>query len=88
MECTQAFEALKRKLVEAPILAFPQEVGGLVLDTDASNTGLGAVLSQEQGGLERVLAYGSRTLSKPEKNYCVTRRELVAIVFGLRKFRH
>ena len=87
-ECTQAFEALKRKLVEAPILAFPQEEGGLVLDTDASDTGLGAVLSQEQDGMERVLAYGSRTLSKPEKNYCVTRRELLAIVFGLRKFRH
>ena len=73
-------------MVVVPILAFPEEEGGLVLDTDDRT--LGVVLSQDQGGVEQVLAYGSRTLSKPEKNYCVTRRELLAIVFGLRKFRH
>ena len=87
-ECEVAFRRIKTALISAPILAFPHAEGNLVLDTDASDTGLGAVLSQEQGGQERVLAYGSRTLSKAERNYCVTRRELLAIVFSLRKFRH
>ncbi|KAI4877894.1 hypothetical protein NFI96_002308 [Prochilodus magdalenae] len=59
-----------------------------VVDTDASNWGVGAVLSQVQGGTERVIAYYSRALSKPERNYCVTRRELLAVVAGLRHFRH
>ena len=45
-------------------------------------------LSQIQKDQEVVLSYGSRTLTKPERNYCVTRRELLAIIFGLRKFRH
>ncbi|KAL7844430.1 hypothetical protein SRHO_G00229690 [Serrasalmus rhombeus] len=55
---------------------------------DASGCGIGAVLSQVQGGQERVIAYYSRALSKQERNYCVTRRELLAVVSGLRHFRH
>jgi hypothetical protein len=86
--CEEAFRELKRLLTAAPVLAFPHAEGQLVLDTDASDTGLGVVLAQDQGEGERVLAYGSRALNKPERNYCVTRRELLAIVFGLRKFRH
>ena len=86
--CEEAFMTLKGKLVEAPILAYPRATGKLVLDTDASNLGLGAVLSQTQDGQERVLAYASRTLTKCERNYCVTRRELLAVVFGIKKFRH
>jgi len=46
------------------------------------------VLSQEQDGREVVLAYALRTLSKPERNYDVTRRELLAVVFGLKIYRH
>lgn len=51
-----------------------------MLDTDASNFGLGGVLSQEFGGDERVITYTSKSLSKAEPNYCVTRRELLAVV--------
>ena len=87
--CQSAFEALKETLSRAPVLAFPAEEGALVLDTDASDMGLGAVLSQVQpDGVERVLNFASRSLSKPERNYCVTRRELLAIVYAIRKFRH
>jgi len=48
---------------------------------------IGAVLSQVQNGVERVIAYASRSLSKPERNYCVTRNELLAIVCYTKTFR-
>eukprot|EP00731_Ephydatia_muelleri_P039162 Em1159g2a len=53
----------------------------------ACETGIGAVLSQEHDGLERVVAYASRTLSKAERKYCVTRKELLAVVTFMRHFR-
>src|SRR2546425_334016 len=65
----------------------PMDSGEYRLDPDASNTAIGAVLSQVQDGEERVIAYASRTLSRPEKNYCVTRRELLAIVYFVKQFR-
>ena len=86
-ECEEAFARLKRCLVTAPILAYPAELGQFYLDTDASGYGIGAVLSQVQDGQERVIGYASRTLSKQERNYCVTRRELLAVVVYLRHFR-
>ena len=54
-ECATAFLRLRDALVRAPILAFPTESGDYVLDTDASNFGLGGVLSQIQNGQERSL---------------------------------
>ena len=59
----------------------PRDSGTFVLDTDASNTGLGAVLSQQQDGCERVISYASRTLSKSEKNYSTIRKELLAMIY-------
>ncbi|KAG8184468.1 hypothetical protein JTE90_002315 [Oedothorax gibbosus] len=59
-----------------------------ILDTDASKEGIGAVLSQEVDGKERVIAYFSKSLSKPERNYCVTRKELLAIVKAVEHFHH
>ena len=48
---------------------------------------MGAVLSQEQSGIEKVIAYSSRTMSKPERRYETMRKELLAIVNGLKQFR-
>ena len=52
-----------------PILALPSDRGTFTLDCDVSNYGLGAVLSQQQSGIEKVIAYSSRTMSKPERRY-------------------
>ena len=86
-ECEAAFEHLKQALISAPILGYPRPGRQLVVDTDASDVGLGAVLSQVQDGEERVLCYASRSLLRPERNYCVTRRELLAVIFAVRKFK-
>ena len=83
-----AFAELKQLLSTAPVLGYPRLEGLWILDTDASDVGLGAVLSQVQDGVERVISFGSRTLRKPERNYCVTRRELLAIVTFVSYFRH
>ena len=87
-EAQGAFQSLTQALCSAPILSFPRETGDFVLDTDASATGVGAVLQQIQDGEEKVLAYGSKKLNRQQRNYCVTRRELLAIVVFLREFRN
>lgn len=87
-KCAEAFRELKQHLTSAPVLAFPDYSQPFVLDTDASGVGIGAVLSQVQKGEERVIAYASRTLTKPERRYCVTRRELLAVVVYTQHFRH
>ena len=87
-ECEAAFSDLKDKLTTAPVLEHPHYDKEFILDTDASATGIGAVLSQVQDdGREHVIAYASRTLSKPERRYCVTRRELLAVVTFVHHFR-
>ena len=82
-----AFCTLKRKLTEAPVLASPRDEGIYVLDTDASDYALGASIQQWQDGGLRVIGYASRALSEAEKRYCTTRKELLAVVFGLKQYR-
>ena len=87
-ECQTAFDSLKLKLTSAPVLAHPDGKYPFLLDTDASGSGIGAVLSQTYpDGTEKVIAYASRALTKTERRYCVTRRELLAIVHFVRHFR-
>lgn len=75
--------------MSAPILSYPDVNGGLfILDTDASNNAIGAVLSQIQDGKEKVISYGSRTPTKSERNYCITRREMLALVYLINHFKH
>ena len=82
-----AFEQLQKCLITAPVLGYPDPKKPYVLDTDASGDGVGAVLSQIQDGEERVIGYYSKTLTPPERNYCVTRKELLAVVKGVKHFR-
>jgi len=58
-----------------------------IQSTDASDVGLGAVLSQDQDERKVVLGYASRILSRTERNYDITRRELLAVVYGLKTYR-
>ena len=71
----------KRQALHYPVPGKP-----FILDTDASNVGIGAVLSQEIDGQEVPVAYYSKALTKPERNYCVTRREMLALVSALKHF--
>ena len=87
-ESEAAFVNLKKALTSPPVLAYPRREGRFVLDTDASDSGIGAVLSQMQDGKECVIAYFSKVLQRPERNYCVTRRELLAIIRAIDHFHH
>lgn len=85
--CEDAFQKLKSVLVSPEVMAFPTDHCPFILDTDACDVSIGAVLSQMQGGNERVIAYASRTLNKAERNYCVTDRELLAVKHFVEYFR-
>ena len=87
-EQQKAFEVLKEKLVSPPVLAYPLAQNTFILDTDASNHSIGAVLSQLQGDSEKVISYASKRLGPTQSKYCVTRKELLAIVTFTQKFRH
>ena len=87
-KCEAGFQALKSALMQSPVLSMPADEGKYYLDTDASNESIAAVLQQEQNGEVKVIAYASRLLRGPEKNYCVTRKELLAVVFYAKAFRN
>ena len=78
---------MKACLVCAPILGFPTESGRFVLDTDASLFAVGGVLSQLQNDREVVIAYASRSLHLSQRQYCTTRREMLAAVVMCTHFR-
>ncbi|GJW76894.1 reverse transcriptase domain-containing protein [Tanacetum coccineum] len=79
-----AFQLLKQKFCEAPILALPEGNDDFVVYCDASHQGLGAVLMQK----DKVIAYASRQLKPHEKNYTTHDLELGAVVFALKIWRH
>ena len=87
-ECQVAFDGLKAALCDAPILAYPRSNGLFILDRDASDVGIGGILSQIQDGEERVICFASKKLNKSQTRYCVTRRELLAVVVFIQEFRH
>ena len=83
----RAFKQLKDKLSSAPVLMHFSEKLPLKLDTDASQYGVGAVISHVlPSGEERPIAYASRTLTKSERNYAQIEKEALSIIFGIKKF--
>lgn len=86
-EAEKAFQVLKGLLVSAPILASPDFSKEFLIQTDASDVGVGAVLLQGEGDEERVVAYASRSLGRAERSYSATEKECLAVLFGIEKYR-
>ncbi|CAC5423883.1 unnamed protein product [Mytilus coruscus] len=83
-----AFLNIKELLTLPPCLAYQNPHDSFVLDTDVSDIAIGAVLSQLQNGQEKVICYASHVLMKPQRKYCTTRKELLAVVKFCRHLRH
>ena len=83
----KSFEELKQRLIESPILQYPDYEKEFILITDASGKGLGAVLSQlDKDNKEVVIAYASKSLNNTQANYPITDLECLAIVWAIEHF--
>ena len=86
--CTEAFNSLKHALISAPVLRSPDFTRQFTVYTDASEYGIGGILAQhDDDNNEYVVCYASRTMTKAERNYTVTEKEALAVVYALRHFR-
>nr|GEY18690.1 reverse transcriptase domain-containing protein [Tanacetum cinerariifolium] len=85
-ECVKAFQTLKRKLTEAPILIAPDWDLPFELMCDASDFAIGAVLGQRQEKQFRPIHYASKTMTEVESNYTTTEKEMLDVVYAFQKF--
>ena len=83
----QAFNSLREKLLQLPVLAFPKRDGKFILDTDASGDQIGCCLFQEQSDGSHPIGYWSRSLNPAERNYSTTEKECLAIVWAILQLR-
>lgn len=86
-ECEESLSLLKRVLSQAPTISTYNEAEPLLVSTDASLYGVGAVLYQEYEGRTHYLCFYSKALNTAQKNYPATKRELLAIIYALKAFR-
>ncbi|XP_063635205.1 uncharacterized protein LOC134805954 [Cydia splendana] len=86
-EAESAFQELKECLVSSPVLCCPDYSKPFEVHTDASNYGIGGMLTQTIDGKEHPIAYMSKSLSPAEKNYSITEREALAVVTALEYWR-
>lgn len=86
-EQEETFQMLKEKLTKAPILSYPDMGKEFILFTDASDYGIGAVLSQIINDNEKVISYYSRHLTKSEITYSTTEKECLAIYSAVKHYR-
>ena len=82
-----AFQEIKNRLSSPPIMAHPNFELPFIVDSDASQVGIGCVLSQEIDGKERVIAYASHKFNKAERKWHTTDREFFALVMACRLFK-
>ena len=85
--CKAAFEEIKIKLVQAPIMAAPEWDQGFEIMYDASDFAMGAVLGQRKEKIFRTIYYASRTFNEAQENYSTTEKEMLAVVFACEKFK-
>ena len=92
-DCERSFEDLKVALTGEEVMVFPKDIGLFILDTDTSDYSVGAVLSQIQyckklgKEVERPISFASKSLTKTQRRYCVTRREMLAVVTFVQHFK-
>jgi hypothetical protein len=84
-----AFDQLRMCVTSEPVLAFPDFSKPFVIFTDASDYGLGALLSQlDENGKDRPIAYASRYLNKTEQKYSTIEKEAAGLIFGIKRFKY
>ncbi|GKB50981.1 reverse transcriptase domain-containing protein [Tanacetum coccineum] len=86
-ECREAFETLKKKLTEAPILVAPDWDLPFEIMCDASDFAVGAVLGQRKTKHFQPIHYASKTMTEAQTHYTTTEKELLAVVYAFEKFR-
>nr|GEX19139.1 reverse transcriptase domain-containing protein [Tanacetum cinerariifolium] len=86
-ECVEAFQTLKRKLTEAPILIASDWDMPFELMCDASDFSICVVIGQRQDKHFRPIHYASKTMTKVESNYTKTEKEMLVVVYAFEKFR-
>jgi len=86
-DCQQAFEALKRALAVVLMLVRPDFKKPFCLDVDWSPRGVGAILFQKEGKLERVVAYASKGLTSTQRKFHPMEGECYALIWGIMHFR-
>ncbi|XP_065860168.1 uncharacterized protein, partial [Euphorbia lathyris] len=86
-ECLLAFNTLKEKLINAPIMVKPDWSLPFELMCDASDLAVGACLGQRVDKIFRPIFYASKTLNEAQQNYSITEKEMLAVVFAFDKFR-
>lgn len=86
--CESAFKIFNEALTSHPRLRYPDFSLPFVLYTDVCDTGIGAVLAQDGPNGERTIAYARKSLKPNEMNYAMIEKEALAIVWGVKYFRH
>jgi hypothetical protein len=87
-ECDEAMNKLKTMLTTEPaMLAYPKEDLTYYLYTDACNVSIGSQLCQQVDGVMRTICFGGHLLTKPERNYCTTEQECLALVDAVKRYR-
>lgn len=84
----QAFQDIKEMLLSPEVLHQPDYSKKLILTTDACNTGLGAILSQQEGDVEYPIAFASRMLDETERRYSITEKECLGAIWGMERFEY
>lgn len=87
-ECENSFQEIKKRLISSPILAYPDFTKQFIVTVDSSSHGCGGVISQKYDDYDAPIAYISRTFKKGELNKAIIEKELLAIHFALKTFRH
>nr|GFA21223.1 hypothetical protein [Tanacetum cinerariifolium] len=86
-DCIQAFQTLKKKLTEAPILIAPNWDLPFELMCDASDFAIGVVLGQRHEKHFKPIHFASKTMNDAKTNYTTTEKEMLAVVYAFEKFR-